>query len=86
MEEHMPLFQFWAGEIFRAIRDIFYMCSYVPILPIKLSDFEVAEYGLKVILKNCRFDATREPTFDIEADLLENVGMLILALLSCKDI
>ena len=41
------------------------MSSYVPVLPIKLSDFEVADYGLKIIVKNCRFEASREPEYDI---------------------
>ena len=41
------------------------MSSYVPVLPIQLADFEVADYGLKVVLKHCKFDASREPNYDI---------------------
>ena len=39
LDEGVALFKFWAGELFRALRDLFMMCSYLPLMPIKLSNF-----------------------------------------------
>jgi hypothetical protein len=47
MAEGSPIFKFWAGEFFRAFRDIYYQCSYEPVMPIKLRQIEVADCGLR---------------------------------------
>lgn len=38
LEERYVIFKYWAGEIYRGLRDIFYMSTYMPLLPIKLND------------------------------------------------
>jgi hypothetical protein len=66
------LFKYWASQLYRAFFDIYLMCSYAVQLPIKLSDFVVANGGLKIVAKHIRFDNYREqlePEF-YEAELL----------------
>lgn len=55
MEEQYVIFKYWAGEIFRVFRDIFMQCSYRPVLPLRLRDIEVADYGLRVLVKHAKF-------------------------------
>jgi hypothetical protein len=59
------------------------MCSYLPRLPLTLAHFEVCSSGLKLILKSVQFVEAREDSQveDYEAQLLENLGGLILGLL-----
>jgi hypothetical protein len=45
--ENTPVFKFWAGEIFKWLRDIFYQCSFRPVMPIRLKQVEVADFGLR---------------------------------------
>jgi hypothetical protein len=35
--------------MFRGFRDIYYQCSYEPVLPVRLKDIEIADYGLRYV-------------------------------------
>lgn len=84
-----PLLKYWMYQIYKAFFDLFLMCSYEPLLPIKLEHFEVRDYGLQIVLKNVNFLQKRKKIIDtkidpLETQLLQNLGTVLLELLRIK--
>lgn len=41
--------------IYKSLYDVYLMCSYLPLLPLALKDFEVSNGGLKIVAKHIQF-------------------------------
>ena len=73
--------------LFQAFYDLYLMCSHVAELPIVLGDVEVGNCGLKLVVAKVRFSGYRgsaEGEF-YEAELLRNLGQLMLGLLKIQE-
>lgn len=75
-------------QIYKALYDLYLMCSYEPEFPILLDHFQVKEYGLQLILKNVNFSCRRKKIAScidpIQTKLLNNLGHLLIDLIGIK--
>lgn len=85
LKSDMLLFKYWAKEAFHGLSDLLGMCTYSFQKPLKLVNMTPSDQGTKLTFGKMVFEDRRckksEAQEELEALLLQNLGLIILEML-----